>query len=197
MKSESSPQLYWRVCAINGVVFVAAVALLVMSPATVSSEVTPREVAVLAVGVVVILLANALLLRGTLAPLDQLIHQMDATDVNRSDRRLPDAGQGVAARLARSFNDLEDRLEAERAMRNVRALAAQEAERQRIAQQLHDEAGERTQQSRRGAPAGSRAPAGRSRGSRSRAGPGSHGHRARLAGRSGGALPGLMARCSR
>ena len=89
------------------------------------------------------LLANALLLKGTLAPLDRLIHHMDATDVKGSDRRLPDAGRGVAGRLARSFNDLEDRLEAERAMRNVRALEAQEAERQRIAQELHDEVGQR------------------------------------------------------
>jgi two-component system sensor histidine kinase UhpB len=143
MRPESSPQLYWKVCLINGVVFVAAAALLVLSPATVSPEVTSRELGVLAAGVVVILAANALLLRGTLAPLDQLIHQMDATDVNRSDRRLSDAGGGVAGRLARSFNDLEDRLEAERATRNVRALAAQEAERHRIAQELHDEVGQR------------------------------------------------------
>lgn len=139
----SSPQLYWKVCLINGVVFVAAAALLVLSPATVSSEVTSRELGVLAVGIVVILLANALLLRGTLAPLDRLIHLMDATDVNRSDRRLPEDGGGVAGRLAHSFNDLEDRLEAERAMRNMRALRAQEGERQRIAQELHDEVGQR------------------------------------------------------
>jgi two-component system, NarL family, sensor histidine kinase UhpB len=49
----------------------------------------------------------------------------------------------VAARLAQSFNDLLDRLDAERATRNVRELAVQEAERQCIAQELHDEVGQR------------------------------------------------------
>jgi two-component system sensor histidine kinase UhpB len=49
----------------------------------------------------------------------------------------------VAGRLAQSFNDLLDRLEAEPATRNVRELAVQEAERQRIAQELHDEVGQR------------------------------------------------------
>lgn len=49
----------------------------------------------------------------------------------------------MAARLARSFNALLDRLETERATRHVRDLAVQEAERQRIAQELHDEVGQR------------------------------------------------------
>ena len=43
--------------------------------------------------------------------------------------------------LIQTFNTMLDRLEAERAASNPRALSAQEGERQRIAQELHDEIG--------------------------------------------------------
>lgn len=68
---------------------------------------------------------------------------LDTFDASGPGRRLPSRGGGVAARLARSFNALLDRLETERATRHVRDLAVQEAERQRIAQELHDEVGQR------------------------------------------------------
>jgi two-component system, NarL family, sensor histidine kinase UhpB len=141
--ADSSPALYWKVCLINGAVFVAATALLVVSPATVSHQVTARELAVLAAGLAVILATNALLLRSTLAPLDRLVQLVNGLDAGGLGHRLPDLGRGVAGRLARSFNDLLDRLESERATRSARELAAQEAERQRIAQELHDEVGQR------------------------------------------------------
>ena len=44
----ASPPLYVKVCLINGAVFAAALALLVVSPATVSHQVTAPELAVLA-----------------------------------------------------------------------------------------------------------------------------------------------------
>ena len=69
--------LYSKVCLINAVVFVAAATVLVISPATVSAQVTAGEVAVLSCGLIVIVAANALLLRGVLAPLDRLIQRMD------------------------------------------------------------------------------------------------------------------------
>lgn len=141
--ADSSPALYWKVCLINGAVFVAATALLVVSPATVSYRVTASELIVLAAGLVVILATNALLLRSSLAPLDRLVQLVNGLDAGGLGPRLPDLGRGVAGRLARSFNDLLDRLESERATRSARELAAQEAERQRIAQELHDEVGQR------------------------------------------------------
>ena len=139
----ASPPLYVKVCLINGAVFAAALALLVVSPATVSYQVTAPELAVLAAGLAVIVATNAALLHSTLAPLDRLVQLLDTFEASEPGRRFPSRGGGVAARLAQSFNDLLDRLDAERATRNVRELAVQEAERQRIAQELHDEVGQR------------------------------------------------------
>ncbi len=59
--------LFWRVCLTNGAVFCVGTAILAVSPATVSSPVLLTEAVVLAVGLSVILVANALLLRATLA----------------------------------------------------------------------------------------------------------------------------------
>ena len=143
MQLATSAPLYWKVCLINGAVFVAATTLLVVSPATVSYRATGEELVVLAIGVAVILATNAALLYSSLAPVDRLIHRLDKFDTDAPGRRLPSQGSGVAARLTASFNDLLDRLEAERNSRLGRELAAQEAERRRIAQELHDEVGQR------------------------------------------------------
>ena len=56
---------------------------------------------------------------------------------------LPEDGAGPVRGVARSVNGLLDRLEATRRAGNAQALAAQEAERHRIAQELHDEVGQR------------------------------------------------------
>ncbi|GAB2996322.1 hypothetical protein GCM10023080_073070 [Streptomyces pseudoechinosporeus] len=51
-------------------------------------------------------------------------------------------GHGEVAELITTFNTMLDRLEAERATSAARALTAQESERHRIAQELHDEIGQ-------------------------------------------------------
>jgi two-component system, NarL family, sensor histidine kinase UhpB len=143
---EANPRpslpLYWNVCLINGVVFVAGTAVLALSPATVSSPVLAPEVIILAVGLAVILLTNALLLRTSLAPVDRLIRFMDGVDMLQPGQRLPDQGSGSVALLVHTFNSMLARLENERRASNARALAAQEGERRRIAQELHDEVGQ-------------------------------------------------------
>lgn len=134
--------LFWRVCVINGLVFVVGTVVLAASPATVSSPVVLTEAAVLAVGIGVILAANALLLRSTLVPIDRLIRSMARVDPLQPGERLPVAGEGAVADLVRAYNAMVERLEAERSVSNARALEAQEAERRRIAQELHDEVGQ-------------------------------------------------------
>jgi len=72
---------------INGAVFAGALALLVVSPATVSHQVTASELAVLAIDLAVIVATNAALLHTTLAPLDRLAPQCPRTSNPRAERQ--------------------------------------------------------------------------------------------------------------
>ncbi len=139
---EVSLPLFWRVCLINGVIFVLGTLALVLSPATVSARPLRSEVTVLAVGLTVIVAVNALLLRSVLRPLDRLAAEMTTVDVRQPGRRLDEAASGPARQLVVGFNAMVERLESERSTSTARALHAQEAERQRIAQELHDEVGQ-------------------------------------------------------
>ncbi len=134
--------VFWRVFLVNGAVFVLAAAVLVLSPATVSTPVSLTEVVVLAGGLVVLLAVNALLLRESLRPLDGLTALMARVDPLRPGERLTVDGNGDLRDVVRTFNEMLDRLEAERGASTARALAAQEGERQRIARELHDEIGQ-------------------------------------------------------
>jgi two-component system, NarL family, sensor histidine kinase UhpB len=142
MNAFGSLPLFWRVIAINGLAFSAGVAALAVSPATVSSRVAWSEVAVLAVGLVSILAMNGMLLRASLAPLDRLSRRMEDVDLLRPGQRVPEAGSGAVADLVRAFNAMLARLEYERGTSAAAALEATEAERRRIAQELHDEIGQ-------------------------------------------------------
>ena len=134
--------LYWRVCLINGLVFIGGTLVLVFSPATVSAQVLISEGIVLTIGLTVILAMNSLLLRRSLAPLDRLIKVMERVDLQLPGQRLPETGHGTVRHLVQTFNAMLTRLETERGLNNARALSAQEAERRRIAQELHDEVGQ-------------------------------------------------------
>ncbi|MEV5891769.1 sensor histidine kinase [Nonomuraea fuscirosea] len=134
--------LFRRLVLINGLVFAAGTLVLALSPATVSSPVLLAEVPVLLVGLAVMLFANALLLRRSLAPLDALATLMQRVDLLRTGDRLADSGNSDLTHLIDTFNAMLDRLEAERSASSAHALAAQEGERQRIARELHDEIGQ-------------------------------------------------------
>lgn len=79
-----------------------------------------------------------------LAPLEDLIDEMEKVDLNRPGPLLPDSIDGIAeteevARIELAFLRMMRRLEAERRRAGSAALRAQEEERARVARDLHDE----------------------------------------------------------
>lgn len=135
--------LYWRVFVINATLFGAATVTLAVSPATVSSDLQPRELVVLVVGLALVLIFNLLLVRRTLDPLERLSRAMHGVDLLRPGNRLEPTGGGrETADLTSSFNQMLERLEIERRESGRRAIEAQEHERRRIALELHDEVGQ-------------------------------------------------------
>ncbi|MGH2802291.1 MAG: HAMP domain-containing sensor histidine kinase [Thermoleophilaceae bacterium] len=135
--------LLWRVFTVNAAVLAAAAVALVVSPLTVSFPVALTELVVLAIGLAVLLVVNLALLRRIFGPLARLTRFMREVDPLRPGSRLPpgDADPEIAE-LTAAFNDMVDRLEGERRDSALRALAAQERERRRIALELHDEVGQ-------------------------------------------------------
>jgi two-component system sensor histidine kinase UhpB len=133
----------WRIFVGNAAVLVVATLALVLSPATVSFPLAAREAVVLGIGLAVMLTINYLLLRHAVAPLERLTWVMRSIDPLAPGRRseLASAPAEVGA-LAGAFDQMLDRLEAERRDSARRALAAQEDERRRIARELHDEVGQ-------------------------------------------------------
>ena len=72
----SSLPLYWRVFATNAAILVVAFLGLVFAPVTVSVPPHATELIVLALGLLVMLALNLLLLRPAFRPLDELAHRM-------------------------------------------------------------------------------------------------------------------------
>jgi two-component system sensor histidine kinase UhpB len=140
----SGVPLFWRVFATNAAVLVLAAAVLALSPATISFPVAVTEAIVLVVGLAVMLSLNFALLRRALSPLEELRGLMRGADPLRPGIRaeVADAAPELRA-VTETFNDMVERLEAERRESASRALAAQEGERLRIAQELHDEVGQK------------------------------------------------------
>ncbi|MFG2621305.1 sensor histidine kinase [Streptomyces sp. NPDC048507] len=133
--------LYWRIFLLNAGVLAVAVGLL-LGPVTVSTPVRAGEALVVLGGLGAMLVVNAVLLRVGLAPLARLNRAMATADLLRPGTRPAVTGGGEVAELTRTFNAMLDRLEAERATSSGRVLTALEAERTRIARELHDEIGQ-------------------------------------------------------
>jgi two-component system, NarL family, sensor histidine kinase UhpB len=134
-----------RVVATNAAVLaaVAVVTVLVFSPGAVSSRVALKEFAILTGALVAMGLLNLALMRRALSPVERLRDFVREVDPQQPGHRahVP-VRESEAAELAEAFNGMLERLERER-LESVRmALAAQEAERLRVAQELHDEVGQ-------------------------------------------------------
>ena len=113
-----------------------------VTPISVNPSVTRGQMAVLLVGLGVMLASNAVLLRLSVAPLHRLMALMRSVDVLQPGRRLNASGTAEVAEVITVFNATLERLEEERRASMRRVLSAQEAERRRIAQELHDQIGQ-------------------------------------------------------
>lgn len=134
--------LFWRVFALNALLATFAAVVIAASPFTVSFPATGRQVILLAIGLVVMLAANAVLLRVSLRPLRELTGAMRQLDVLRPGAKLQPAGATELAEVTAAFNTMLARLESERRTSTSRALGGHEEERRRLAGELHDEVGQ-------------------------------------------------------
>jgi two-component system sensor histidine kinase UhpB len=136
--------LLWIVFAANCSVLVVALLLLTFSPIEIDAPIKTGQFLLLLGGFVLLVGMNLVVLRRVLRPLLQLTELMSSVNPDRPGKRLSDAAlrstEGQA--LAASFNAMLDRLESARREAARTALAAQEAERMRVARELHDEIGQ-------------------------------------------------------
>jgi two-component system, NarL family, sensor histidine kinase UhpB len=134
--------LLWRVFAINAALLLVGTLVLTVVPGRIHASLAVVESLDLAIVLVAMLAANLLLLRPTLSPVDRLVERMRTVDLLRPGQRLAEQGGPEVVDVVRAFNQMLDRLETERRESSRRVLAAQEAERRRIASGLHDEVGQ-------------------------------------------------------
>ncbi len=129
--------------AVNLLLVAGAVLVATMGVhAHVTSVTRGREMLVLGLAIVATLLGNWLLLRRRFEPLDQLISTMEELDLSgasQSEIERPRADSAEVKRLDAAFRRMINRLESERRDAGRAAIQAQERERRRIAQDLHDE----------------------------------------------------------
>ncbi len=135
--------LYTRVVAVNASILAAAVIALTITPATVSSPATGGEWLILGVGLAVLVVANAALLRLSFRGLTALVRRMETLDLLQPQERLPEIGGVETRALIVGYNRMLARLEVERRASMRRTISGMEAERSRIGMELHDEIGQR------------------------------------------------------
>jgi len=137
------PALFWRVAIGNAAVLAAACTITALAFAPAAENLAVRELAIFVGGLALMLALNLLLLRRALGPLRELTSFARRIDPLEPGLRLEvTGGDSEATELAAAFNEMLERLETERRDSVARALAAQEGERLRVAQELHDGVGQ-------------------------------------------------------
>lgn len=134
--------LFGRIVLANAVVLLAAsfAIFVVVSPSRIS-ELTTDEV--LIATLLLVTIVNVVMVRRVVVPLQKLTALARQVDPAEPGTRFPGAGaRSEAGELALTFNEMLERLEQERAESARSVLAAHEAERLRVAQELHDEVGQ-------------------------------------------------------
>jgi two-component system sensor histidine kinase UhpB len=137
--------LFRRVAGMNALLLIAAVAvtIVVLAPDRLSPFEVNAEVVVLVAALALVGFMNLYVLRRFIRPLQALTALARRVDLANPGERMPGAEpRSEAGELALTFNEMLDRLQAERRDATGRVLAGQEAERLRIAQELHDQVGQ-------------------------------------------------------
>lgn len=134
--------LAWRIFVVNAAVFAVGAAALILLPVTVSTRVIIEEAAIVIGGLAVLLFINQLLVRRSLVPLARVMGAMQRTSLLEPDDAVVPSGPAEVYALVAVYEDMVRRLQRERRESGRRALAAQESERKRVAQELHDEIGQ-------------------------------------------------------
>ncbi len=135
--------LHHQILAVNAVLVISAVLAAIVAARLDFAEVAgSRQFLVLIGAILATVLVNGVVLRRRFAPLEELIETMERVDLTSPGVRtvLLDADSADVIRLREAFNRMLDRLEHERATGASAVLRAQEAERARLARDLHDEA---------------------------------------------------------
>lgn len=128
--------LFWRLFIPNATVLTAAALVLHLQPAN-------GRIPAIGGGVAMMLVVNLVLMRRAVTPLERLADLMRRVDPLRPGERIPaPRAESEVSVLTETFNEMLDRLEAERRESLRRALSEREAERRRVAGELHDEIGQ-------------------------------------------------------
>ncbi len=137
-----SRTLLTQVLAVNAaLVALTAFVAAVVARDRLDDAVGPQGLLMIALAVSGVVLLNSILLRRRLEPMERLVETMSSVDLASPGRRA-DITRGAAdevRRLSSDFNRMMERLEHERRESGRAVIRAQEVERSRIAQDLHDE----------------------------------------------------------
>ena len=139
---RSELTLFWRIFLPNAALLLLAGALLVLSPAEVDSSPSAGQAGALAVGLLLMVVVNLILIRRAVEPLRRLTDLMARVDPLAPGQRIDATGTIETEQLGEVFNSMLQRIEDERRESGRRMLAAQEEERVRLARELHDEVGQ-------------------------------------------------------
>ena len=137
-----SRTLLTQVLAVNAVlVGITAFVAAVVARDRLREAMSAEGLLMIALAVFGVVLLNSILLRRRLEPMDRLVDTMSRVDLTSPGKRAKVSRRAASEvkRLSADFNRMLERLEHERREAGRAVLRAQEQERSRIAQDLHDE----------------------------------------------------------